>query len=425
MDLMEQLRGLTRQTHQRNFYGRLDNQRVLGEPLRTEGIQEGDGYFQIRLAEMFLKDKRRWWFGFNPMTIAVTDFLYNNARKSVPVYIGNQILQSVEKQVGNQKVEYRNTNILGPVAYCGGDVGLFVGLFRVQVNDFSRQLFDFLETIIGSFSLTQLGPYLSLADNVGKGISGLLGMEEVQLQVGHRNVFNTRETDASRFREGYWVIAEGPLERERLSQLWVRDGILHVGDHEQRLKPFDECDFCLVKIEQFEERNDYRSLSFHAPWKKALEALYAGALEEADRLFLSLIREVAISPDLIRKQRFRLIQLYKANYEKEIEVFKGIRATPLANATRGGRIRLDATAVIQHTAYKALKRGYDPDVSKALMEVSRNLDQILAGRKHGTDMEDAEMAAQMETLAKISTTQASDPEALADAIVIDTLDPQV
>ena len=423
MDIKKLFGHIITEQRQRYVICRIDNNKIIGEKLRLEGIHGGEGYFIIRLSEMFLKNRREWWVGFNPLAIAITDFFYNQTNQTIPIYIGNQLLKTIESQIQDQFVEYRNTKIIGPVVYNGGDVGLFIGLFRVQVNDYSRQLFDFIESIIGTFHLSQLDSYIALADNINKGLAGLFGLKEVQLQIGFRNVYNETGPDANQFKDGYFLMAACPRENLQTENLWIKDGALHIGEDEGHLVPFQSDDYCLFKIEQSDERTDFRSLKFNSQWEKIISELYDRRFGEADHLLLSLMKEIAKSPELIRKQKLRLIQVYKANYEKEVEISKGILPSLESIPTRGGRITMDAQTVIQKIAYSADKRKYDPSVPKALIDISKNLNGIIGHRNFDKPLNDNEILSQMRVLDSVSTVSDVDPIALVSAMVSDSLDP--
>lgn len=426
MGLSALLDQLTGSTHVRKMFHRLQMNHVIGAESEFEEFEPEECYFQIRLSEMFLKNQRRYWQGFIPLTIASVDFLHDDGWRSVPVYIGNSQLKTIEAPVQNEYVEYINTNILGPHPYLGGELALFVGLFRTQVVDLSRQLFDFLEKVIKAFDITQLSSYLQIADAVGSGLSDVLGMgSHVELQMGRRHVFSDRVDDAGRLRPGYLVYVNCPEMDVNPKHLWVKEGRLYLGERSSQLTPFQSHDFCLIEVIRRDRRNDYTAMPPHQTYKRAQQEIFKGNAVEADRLFLSLIQQIAASPDLTRPHRFHLIQAYKGNFEKQVEIYRmttGILSAP-GSTTRGPRDGMDARSVLKKAARSAATRGGIPHAERALLDVSNHLDVFEGIEKPMADLTDTDLNDQLGLLLQINQAQDKDPMALLAALSFDMLNP--
>src|SRR5271165_169358 len=212
----------TRHSQERKLYFRVPEDHVLDGDFASVSIRPNANYFQIRLAEMYLRDKREYWRDFNPLTISVSDFLYGTKRQNVPFFIGNQLLQNIRPYLDGQYVELRNTRIVGPVPYLGDDVGLFIGLVRVQANDLASKFFKLLETIVKAFDLTSLSRYLEIAEPLGEGLNSLLGMKENELRFGFRDVFTAKDGDSHRFRQGYLACVNCTEQDLSPDILWVK-----------------------------------------------------------------------------------------------------------------------------------------------------------------------------------------------------------
>lgn len=424
MGLSEFLDHLTGATHTRKLFARLPVNRVVdgGE---TEGeFAPGECYFQLRLAEMFLMNQRSYWRGYIPMAVAHVDFIHDSGMRSVPVCIGNNQLKAVEPKITDQYVEYINTNILGPSPYHGGDFTLFIGLFRMQVVDLSRQLFDFLEKIIKVFDVTQLSSYLKIADAVGSGLSDLLGMgDNVQLQMGRRQVFSDRKDSQSRLAPGYLIYMNCSENEVPVSDLWVKDGLLYRGDGPANLEPYQAHDFCLIEIIRREQRNDYTTMPFHRDYRRAQAEVFKGNPGEADRMFLSVVQQIASSPDLTQPHRFDIIQLYSANFEKQVELYRKASGAiaSAGRAHRGPRTTLDARDVLKKAARTASKQELTASAERALLDIGNHLDEVVGSRTPQSDLTDKDLNDQMIRLAKVSRSTEKNPIALVAALTADML----
>lgn len=427
MGLSALLDRLVGATHTRKMFKRLPVDQIVGARPPSGEFEPEECYFQIRLTEMFLKNQRHYWKGYIPMAIANVDFIRDGNLCSVPVCIGNNQLKAIEAPIKDQYVEYMNTNILGPSPYHGGDFALFIGLFRLEVADLSLQLFNFLETIIKTFDITQLTSYLQIADAVGAGLSGLLGMDEkVQLQMGRRHVFSDRRGDPGRLTPGFLVYINCPDNELPPGKLWVENNLLFYGDDSSHLEPFQSHDFCLIEVVRRDTRNDYTTMPFHQIYRRAQKEVFKGNANEADRLFLSMIQQIAASPDLTRPHRFDLIQLYSGNFEKQVELYrKSTGSIPTAGvASRGPRDALDARDVLKRAARSAAKAELTAPAERALLDIGSHLDEVVAGSRPLSDLSDDDLNAQLARLSKISRTREKDPDVIVAALAADMLNPK-
>src|ERR1022692_4720508 len=89
-------------------------------PVRT--FERDRAYFQLRLSEMFLRNGRELWREFMPMTVFITEFIFDGKQQTVPFVVNNDILNSIQKYVEGNSIEYRNTKVAGPIPYCGGNI---------------------------------------------------------------------------------------------------------------------------------------------------------------------------------------------------------------------------------------------------------------------------------------------------------------
>ena len=429
MGITTLLQNMVRERMRPRFYGRILDDHVLDEGFSSQVFEADEGYFEIRVSEMFLRDKREYWRGFIPFTVVLSEFIYNDKREVVPFFVGNQLLKSIERYIEGEHVEYRNTRVVGPVPYVGDDVSLFVGLFRAQVSDLSETLFGFLENIVTAFDITTLSTYLDIARPFTVGLAGLLGMKEIEPRICTRDVFNNKPDDFSQFKECYLAYINCPEDSIHPDKLWVKENRLFSGTDKEPTKPVRKHDYCLIKIDHL-PKISFTTLPFHKLWKEAYGSIHQGNYLAADRIKLSLIHQVAMSPDIITHHRHQLIQAYEANFQKAIETHEGSgrrhssHTSAVTRGNRGGK-DLSARAVIQKTAALAERVGFSKETRKGLLEISTNWDSIpyLKDRPEDFELNEETLNEQLNELEIISKIKNPDPKALADAISVAALSP--
>jgi len=387
---------------------RIPDEQVLDAGMQSQSFEEDNAYFEIRLSEMFIRDGRVMLRSFVPLTVAVTEFIYDGSRAVVPFIVGKQILKSVEQYVNGESVEYKNTSIAGPIPYLGGKVALFVGLYRTQVNDISRKLFGLLGGILSRFDATGLSRYLDIAGPLGAGLGDLLGMKEVEFLLGKRDEFDGGAGNPSQFRSGYLIYMNGTAGQLKGQTLFVRNDSLHIGSSESNLERFTVCDYCLVKIERIAERGDYTALPFHKLWVGAKDLIWQDQVEKGKSTFIALVQELARSADLTTKHRYLLMQAYKANFEVELQTRRIATTFPperVSEMVRGGKSQLKSAAreAIQAAAFYA-KTAQLSEQEKSLGELSKRFDKIpnLNDRTRETPLTDEMLKSQLKELEEIN-----------------------
>jgi hypothetical protein len=246
-------------TADRKLCFRIPDDQALDAADESTTFREDDSYFGIRLSEMFIRDERVLMRTFVPLSVAITEFIYDGKKQIVPYIVGNQLLKSIDPYVQGAHVEFTNTNIAGPIPYAGGGISLYMGLYRAQVNDLSQKLFSLVGSILSSFDTTGLSRYLDVAEPLGAGLADLLGMKEVEFRLGKRDEFGGNDS-ANQFKPGYLAYINLTERELDSSMLRVKDGALHVARNGGGLQRFTEADYCLIKIEHISERGDYTNI---------------------------------------------------------------------------------------------------------------------------------------------------------------------
>ena len=421
----------TRRSEERKLYFRVPEDHVLDGNFASVRIKPNANYFQIRLAEMYLRDKREYWRDFNPLTLSVSDFLYDTRRQNIPFFVGNQLLQNIRPYLDGQYVELRNTRILGPVPYVGDDVGLFVGLVRVQASDLATRFFNLLEKVVKAFDLTSLSRYLEIAKPLGEGLNSFLGMKENELRFGFRDVFTAEEGDAHCFRQGYLACVNCAENEQTPEFLWIKEGRLFTGTRDD-CRPAAEHDYCLVKIECLEQRSDYQVLPFYRLWEDVRAVLLGRDTLKAQWKKIELLQALANSLDLTDEHRDALIEFFTVKFLAMEEKLRndrvrqpGSRGAAVSRGALDKTVGPSPTASLQEAARAAERANLAKPIVRRLMTLSENWNRISQAGCLSEDraVDAALINSQIALIGKLHSTKRPNSRQLADAITFATMRP--
>lgn len=426
MRLGDFLEKIKRSTNEPVFYSRIPEDHVLDEGITGNAVEPKESYFEVRLSEMFLRDRREYWARYIPFVVVLTEVLHDHEiteakREAFPFLVTKHILSPVENHVGDEYVEYRNTRVAGPLPYMGDDVDLFVGLYGARASDVSEKLFEFLGNVLGIVDGGGLSAYLNVARNLKDSLSSLLNIDGTKYRLGTRDSFTNRAGDPGEFKECYLAYINCPEKVLKKEELWVKDHRLRIGTR-QAHEAFQKYDYCLIRINEQKQRN-HESLPFHKIWKQIEDWIIQGRHAEADVIFRHLVQSVARSPDLTKRHRIDLQLIYKMDFETAIEhnnKLRGKISTELP-ATRGPRTGLSPPAVLQRTASIVKKAGFSKKVENSFWEISRRWDEIphLKDRTPEFRLSGVMLNEQLEALSRITEIPDQDPEGLAKALAFE------
>lgn len=422
-DFLDKIR---RSKYEPRFYTRIPDDHVLDERITANVVKPRESYFEVRLSEMFLRDKRRYWAQYIPFVVVLTEVLHDHetieaTREALPFLVTNHILGPVEQHVGDDQVEYRNTRVAGPLPYMGDDVDLFVALYGAKTSDVSENLFEFLGNVVSVVDVGGFSTYLSVARNLKDSLSSLLNIDGTKYRLGNRNSFTDREGNPRQFKECYLAYINCPEKDVKKEELWVEDDRLRIGTRKSH-EAFSKYDYCLVRIDERKDRN-HESLPFHKLWKQTEDLIIQRRHADADVMFPYLVQAVARSPDLTKRHRINLQLVYKMDFETAIEHNNRPKGRIPAELppTRGPRTGLTPKAVLQRIASIAKKAGMPETVENSLWEISQRWDEIpnLKDRPQGFRLSGDMLNEQLEALSKITEIPDQDPEDLARAMAIE------
>jgi hypothetical protein len=282
-------------------------------------------YFELRIAQQFLKDKREYFQVFSPLTLVFLEFLYGGSTRSLPFIVGPSLLAGLGSQApsAGQNVVYSDTRIAGPVPYRGNDVAVFVGLYRIKTKDWALQALKLLESVAKIFDTSKLTRYLDIAEPLVDGIESFLGMgNEMELRLGQRRALreaNAQTVNGSTdFVPGYFVLIRNDISNIDPAQFWVREGQLFYGQTAEQSQPYRDNDYVLYNFAAVKLRSDYTSFESHKQWVEVQKQILDGNLTKARADFLTLIKLIKTNQDLIQSQVNQLIIFYRRQYDLEL-----------------------------------------------------------------------------------------------------------
>jgi hypothetical protein len=305
MTLADIVRGFRRTKATPDQVIELDDPEAQAAPAADRETGE---YFQIRLSEMYLTDKRRWHQEVAPATFIFADFLYGGKQVRRPFFVSNSLLP--EFPLGDEpqalRVHFSNISVLGPVPYGGGDVDLFVGLFQTALVDWRKSLFQVFEKIFEAIGPNPLVPYLEKIDSLSGDLLACLGLKDVTCLVAEHLGLGLHTIP----RAGYLAYLRHGDKTIPKEELRVHEGRLkRIVNGE--LRQFDETDYCLVRVQRLATRNDVSAMPFHKLWEQARTKVLRNNQTEAQALFLDCAEQIYSSPDLSEGDKRHMLRYYQ------------------------------------------------------------------------------------------------------------------
>jgi hypothetical protein len=310
-------------------------------PDRVHGSRTSDAprfipnqtYFEIRMSQMHLRDRRDLWVRYIPSATFIVEFQFDGKRLAVPVVVGSGLLRDMLPEAAKEPIEHLNERVAGPYPYEGDDVRLFAGLFKVQTKDYAAPALQFLETVAKAFDVTRLSTYISIAKPLLSGVESLLGMHD-SMVTGMRQSYeppSSEEGDASAeaFQPAFHLMLTSNGGRFDLTQqrrFWVVDGRLHIGEtlETAREERFTDADFMLFRINALSARHDYALLDFHSRyWRRVVDHIWSGNTKAAKVAYEEFRSSLARCSDLVYPQRNALLDEYARQFRDETLLKQG------------------------------------------------------------------------------------------------------
>lgn len=312
-------------------------------------LESEQHYFQIRINELFLKNKRNWYKEYAPMIFVVSEYTYDGKEETVPFIVGPQIMDKFGKSLPNDML-FLNTRVAGLHPFKGGQITLSVILYEYKVGDYSEKILRTLENTANIFSFaTAFNTYIKIAGVLFEGMESLLSLQDVNPLIGLRIQM---DQDADDLRSGYFALINSPEGTINENQLWVKNNQLLFGDSLATAKSFRDADYTLYSILHDEDRGDLTALPFHQLWQHVKkEAAVPG--EEAEKSamanMVSLNQSILTSPDLTEKHALDLIVKYQGDMEliRKVTTGQSKRGEKDSTETKMDKVRAKSLEILK------------------------------------------------------------------------------
>lgn len=241
---------------------RLHDEHVIGPTASGIDIGADEGYFIIRLSEVFLARNRTLWRKFYPVVHA-----WGATEKGQEHGLAAPIQLQQVSDAGLDRVATVNTRLIGPTPYRGGDVSVVAGLYAVPGDDAAQAL---VATVSALTALAGSAvPAGTIAKVVTNGVDKLLGLDKTTLRLGVCDTFYP----GNPLRAGFHVGLGAELGQVDFSRLWLRDGHLVKGPDPLAAKPYQDHDYVVVEVERREVRDDWPGLPGMTELQEQLEGI--------------------------------------------------------------------------------------------------------------------------------------------------------
>lgn len=294
-------------------------------PEDLEGLFEPQKhYFTVRVNEMFLSQKRKWFKEIEPMVFCLSSYIYGEQEIDNPFIVGRNLLQAKMQNIP-QGMIFNDTRVAGIHPYAGGRLVVSIALCQATTRDYLTDSLDFIEKISGVFNenITSLiGNYLKIANVVIDGIDKLLDTNAVQPLFGFRFEFDRDAND--KFGPGYFVMLDKSSKQWDENKFFIKENRLLYGDDLKSATSFREEEYVLFSVTKSTERGDYKTLPFYQSYKKILDELKASEVtqDQKDKI-KDMLRVLNIdmrsSPDLTEAQAAILIDKFIDDIKQMIE----------------------------------------------------------------------------------------------------------
>jgi hypothetical protein len=295
------------------------------DPAGLAGVFEPQQhYFTVRVNEMFLSQKRKWFKEIEPMVVCLTSYIYGEQEIDNPFVVGRSLIESKMQNVPDGMV-FNDTRVAGIHPYSGGRLVVSIVLCQSVTKDYLSNTLEFVEKIAGVFSenITSLiGNYLKIANVVIGGIDKLLDSQAIQPLFGFRQEFDPDANDS--FAPGYYVMIDKSTEKWDPAKFFVKENRLYYGWDAATAKPFRQDEYVLFSLTRSDTRGDIKILPVWQSYKKILDELkVAEVSQELKDKIKGMLRTLNIemrqSPDLTQPHAQKLIEQFIDEVGKLIE----------------------------------------------------------------------------------------------------------
>lgn len=294
-------------------------------------FQEGQHYFRLRLAEMFLKDDRKLFRKVVPVVSSVVGLQFGaNAAQQLPSVAGPLALNLDESSLGHGvELNYSLTNL---VPYRGGRVSISAALLAYVNKDYFQSFLSLANSISSLLTIGQLSTTLKVVDSAVSALQDLLagGDKDIRL-VFHNEYAGTDSLGGVSLQNGYFAVIKADAAKFNPEKLFVKNSQLYWGDDQTPARPLTGYDYMLFSVEAALYRDDFR---YFAEYNSLLyTAIEKGMINksEGDAVIRAGMLAVFKSDDLTYVDKTRVAAALKQEYEERLSLQGKLKGTIAAD----------------------------------------------------------------------------------------------
>ena len=256
-------------------------------------------YLRLRLARMFLKDRRVLFQTKYPIFHINARFNGLDGPVETNFIVRPETAGSEDKSELDDIVVLDQT-VLGPVLYRGGDLGLVFGLYAAPADDWAKRFIQLAEGVSKLTLNAGLATAISVANTIKGSVESLVNSDGMDLKLGLDKELKQNEWLVP----GYLVMIAAEDKEVPQDELTF-DGELRKADG----SIYTDHDYIVLAIEANNHRSDWQGLGYGRMWqdlmKKTSEAQDIQAVKDAYLIFSGAIMS---SEDLSWADRTAILQ---------------------------------------------------------------------------------------------------------------------
>jgi hypothetical protein len=257
-----------------------------------------ESYLRLRLARMFLKNRRELFKTHYPVVNALMRFAGLDGEVEVNFIVQPQL--PANGGGGLTDIVTLNQTLLGPILYRGGDLKLMIGLYAAPGEDWAQRFIKVAEGVSQLAMNAPLATAISMAGIIKSSVESSLGGNGLDLKLG----LDKELTQSAWLTPGHLVMIAAPDETVNASALKVEDGELRAASG----SVYTEHDYMVVSIEVSSQRSDWQSLGYGSGWQKLLKtAAEADDIQTVKDSYTTFSGAILASDDLSWSDRSAIV----------------------------------------------------------------------------------------------------------------------
>jgi hypothetical protein len=272
-----------------------------------------ESYLRLRLARMFLKNRRELFKTHYPVVNALMRFAGLDGDVEVNFIVQPQL--PADGGGGLTDIVTLNQTLLGPVLYRGGDLKLMIGLYAAPGEDWAQRFIKVAEGVSQLALNAPLATAVSMAGIIKTSVENSLGSNGLDLKLG----LDKELTQNSWLTPGHLVMIAAPDETVNPGALKVEDGELRTASG----SVYTAHDYMVVAIEVSSQRSDWQSLGYGSLWQKLLKtAAEADDIQAVKDNYTTFSGAILASSDLSWPDRSAIV----ATAQQRIKAIRDARS---------------------------------------------------------------------------------------------------